>query len=135
MTVPIIDEEESLYALLHLEKEASKEEIGKAYRRACLRCHPDKVPLNATENEKANAKRDFERISIAYNILTDDAARRRYDRTGDWQTGTGPLDSEEGDVDWSDWIRSKYGEPITKEDIDRFEQSYKGTFCAPPDVH
>lgn len=63
----------SLYDKLGVSKDASKQEITKAYRKLSLEHHPDR----ATGNEEK-----FKDISHAYEILTDEERRKRYDLTG-----------------------------------------------------
>eukprot|EP00198_Chlamydomonas_reinhardtii_P011679 XP_001701016.1 DnaJ-like protein [Chlamydomonas reinhardtii] len=65
-----------LYAELSVAKNASTEEIKKAYRRLALQCHPDKNPGDAAAHER------FQKISVAYSVLSDDGKRRYYDQTG-----------------------------------------------------
>jgi len=62
----------SLYNILGLEKEASKEEIKKAYRKLALVHHPD----------RGGNEEEFKKITKAYEILSDDDKRKRYDLTG-----------------------------------------------------
>jgi DnaJ family protein A protein 2 len=62
----------SLYNILGVEKEASKEEIKKAYRKLALIHHPD----------RGGNEEEFKNITKAYEILSDDDKRKRYDLTG-----------------------------------------------------
>lgn len=66
----------SLYELLGLKKEATHDEIRKAYRRLALRFHPDKNPDNPEAAEK------FKEIAKAHTVLTDTTKRGIYDRYG-----------------------------------------------------
>ncbi|TMW59659.1 hypothetical protein Poli38472_004728 [Pythium oligandrum] len=61
------------YDILGVKKNATQEEIKKAYRRLALTYHPDK----AKDTSHAELFKD---MSAAYNILSDPAARSRYDR-------------------------------------------------------
>jgi molecular chaperone DnaJ len=63
----------SLYDKLGVSKDASKQDITKAYRKLSLEHHPDRP----TGNEEK-----FKEISQAYEVLTDDERRKRYDLTG-----------------------------------------------------
>ncbi|KAL1956417.1 hypothetical protein VTO42DRAFT_7303 [Malbranchea cinnamomea] len=69
---------DDLYARLNIERTATKEEIRKAYRKAALQHHPDKVPVE--EREEAEAR--FKAVSEAYDILYDDEKRHIYDTHG-----------------------------------------------------
>jgi molecular chaperone DnaJ len=64
------------YAILNVSREASSEEIKKAYRKLALECHPDRNPGNKEAEER------FKEVSEAYAILSDDGKRARYERFG-----------------------------------------------------
>ncbi|KAL7275027.1 DnaJ-like protein xdj1 [Rhizina undulata] len=89
-----------LYEVLGLETSASKVEIKKAYHKAALASHPDKVP----EGDRAEAEVRFKAVSQAYEILYDDDKRARYDRFGmsDFTRGAGGPGGMDGDVDLED---------------------------------
>jgi DnaJ family protein B protein 6 len=65
------------YEVLGIEKTSTEQEIKKAYRRLALKWHPDKNPDNKDE-----AKRKFQEISEAYDILSDKKKREIYDLYG-----------------------------------------------------
>lgn len=67
---------ESLYLLLDLTKDATPDEVKKAYRKLALRHHPDKNPDNPSAAEK------FREINHAYSTLSDEKKRRIYDQYG-----------------------------------------------------
>jgi DnaJ-class molecular chaperone len=62
------------YAALGVPKSSSAEDIRKAYRKLAKELHPDVRP-----NDAASAER-FKRTTAAFNLLTDDDQRARYDR-------------------------------------------------------
>lgn len=62
------------YAALGVPKSSSAEEIRKAYRKLAKELHPDVRP-----NDNAAAER-FKRVTAAFNLLTDEALRGRFDR-------------------------------------------------------
>ncbi len=62
------------YKTLGVPKDASDEEIKKAYRRLALQYHPDRNP----NNKEAEAK--IREINAAYEVLSDPATRRSYER-------------------------------------------------------
>ncbi|XP_036395945.1 dnaJ homolog subfamily B member 2 isoform X1 [Megalops cyprinoides] len=65
------------YDVLGVSRNASAEDIKKAYRKQALRWHPDKNPDN-----KEEAERKFKEIAEAYEVLSDRSKRDAYDRFG-----------------------------------------------------
>jgi molecular chaperone DnaJ len=73
------------YKVLGVDRNASQEEIKKAYRRLARRYHPDRNP----GDKQAEAR--FKEISEAYDVLSDPEKRRQYDAgTGAFAYGAGP---------------------------------------------
>jgi len=70
------------YKLLGVTQSATSSEIKKAYRKAALKWHPDKNQ-SGTEEEKAAAEAKFKDIGEAYEVLSDDQKRARYDNGED----------------------------------------------------
>ena len=66
------------YEILGVKKNASLDEIKKAYREMALRYHPDRVP----HEEKKEAEEKFKEISEAYAVLSDAQKRALYDQYG-----------------------------------------------------
>ena len=64
------------YEILGVERNANPDEIKKAYRKAALKYHPDRNPNNKEAEEK------FKEAAEAYEILSDDNKRHRYDQYG-----------------------------------------------------
>ncbi|PAA47329.1 hypothetical protein BOX15_Mlig020861g2 [Macrostomum lignano] len=66
---------ESLYQVLGLQKDATPEQIKKAYRKLALQYHPDKNP------DPASADR-FKEINRANRVLSDETKKSIYDKYG-----------------------------------------------------
>src|SRR5437016_1500964 len=64
------------YEVLGVARDASAEEIKKAYRQAALKYHPDRNPGNPA------AEVLFKESAEAYEVLSDEQTRQRYDRYG-----------------------------------------------------
>ena len=65
------------YEVLGVNKNASQDEIKKAYRELSKKYHPD---LNPDNKEEATEK--FREVSEAYEVLKDDKKRQMYDNYG-----------------------------------------------------
>jgi len=68
---------EDYYKILGVDKNASLDDIKKAYRKLALKYHPDRNPA-----DKKKAEEQFKKISEAYAVLSDDEKRRQYDQFG-----------------------------------------------------
>ena len=67
------------YSVLGVSRNASEEEIKKAYKTLSRRYHPD---ANVNNPNKAQAEEKFKEATQAYEILSDPEKRRLYDRFG-----------------------------------------------------
>jgi len=61
-----------LYKILSVSRSATQAEIKQAFRNLALRCHPDVAGGDAVA---------FQRVSTAYNTLSNEVSRRAYDQT------------------------------------------------------
>ncbi len=64
------------YGTLEVSRDASTEDVKKAYRRLAMKHHPDKNPGDK------NAEERFKEVSEAYEVLSDPEKRQTYDRYG-----------------------------------------------------
>jgi len=64
------------YEVLGVAKSATDAEIKKAFRRAAMKCHPDR------NSNKEKAAKDFKELNEAYQVLSDPQKRQQYDQFG-----------------------------------------------------
>ena len=69
----------SYYDLLEITRDATQEEIKKAYRKMAVKHHPD----------KGGDEEIFKKVSEAYTVLSDESKKRVYDMGGDPNTQSG----------------------------------------------
>jgi curved DNA-binding protein len=105
------------YKILGVDKKAKEKEIKRAFRRLAREHHPDVNPGDPQAEER------FKEINEAYEVLSDQEKRSKYDRLGaDWQrwqqTGGRP-----GDFNWGRWTTGQPGDGVhvrysTPEDLE-----------------
>jgi molecular chaperone DnaJ len=96
----------SLYDTLGVPKNASADEIKKAYRKLARQHHPDANPGDAA------AEATFKEVQAAYDVLSDAEKRKQYDTFGstNGRTGGGPAGGPQfADFDLSDLFGGLFG--------------------------
>ena len=71
------------YEILGVSKDASADEIKRAYKKMAIKFHPDKNPGDKVAEDK------FKEAAEAYDVLSDDKKRQQYDRFGHDMPGMG----------------------------------------------
>ncbi|WVR06088.1 hypothetical protein IAU60_003116 [Kwoniella sp. DSM 27419] len=67
------------YSILNVEPTATADEIRTAYKKLSLKTHPDRLPGNATPQQRRQATERFQLVSDAYYVLSDPSRRAEYD--------------------------------------------------------
>ncbi len=70
-----MSEKRDYYEVLGINRQATDEEIKKAYRKLAFQYHPDR-------NSEASAEAKFKEVNEAYEVLSDSQRRSNYDRFG-----------------------------------------------------
>jgi len=95
------------YKILGVDKNSTKEEIKKKYRKLARKYHPDVNPNDHTAESK------FAEINEAHEVLTDDEKREKYDALGaDWQRYQSSGHTQ--DFDWSKYTGAAGGRAQTR---------------------
>ncbi len=98
--------EEDFYKILGVEKNASAQDIKKAYRKLALKYHPDRNPNDKVAEEK------FREVSEAYEVLSNEEKRAKYDQFGHaaFKNGMGGAGAySQGNFDPFDIFREVFG--------------------------
>jgi len=101
------------YEILGVSREASLEEIKKAYKRLARKYHPD-----MNRDNKKEAEKKFKELSEAYEVLMDTEKRARYDRFG--KEG---VQFEGGRFTWKDFTHQSDIEDIFADFFGNFGES------------
>jgi curved DNA-binding protein len=91
------------YKILGVERKASADDIRSAYRKLAMKFHPDKNPGDKKSEDK------FKDINEAYQVLSDDQKRARYDQLGSAYSNFRTSGGRPGDFQWDDWFQQQQG--------------------------
>lgn len=97
------------YEELGVDKKATPIDIKKAYRKLCLKYHPDKVGEETKEK--------FQQVVFAYSIIGDVNKRKKYDETGSFDSGEG--------FDWKEFFSGLNA--VTEDMIEEDRIKYVGS--------
>ncbi|WBW75224.1 nucleolar DNAJ domain protein, DNAJC9 family, implicated in mRNA splicing [Schizosaccharomyces osmophilus] len=107
------------YEVLSIQKDAKSEEIRRAYRKKALQFHPDKIQ---DDEKKESARTEFDKIALAYGILSDEKKRKHFDTTGSTNL------SEDGlEFDWKEWLDEMYSGVVSGDTVTEFKASYQNS--------
>ncbi|OAX32809.1 DnaJ-domain-containing protein [Rhizopogon vinicolor AM-OR11-026] len=99
----------NLYETLGLSRDATPEQIRKAYRRKALETHPDRLQRGASPADKAASEEMFRKVNNAYEVLSDPENRRSYDQHGVWPPPTAQESYTQGN--WQGPARDPFQDP------------------------
>jgi curved DNA-binding protein len=110
------------YQTLGVSKDASQDEIKKAYRKLARKYHPDVNP------DDPNAEEKFKDINEAYQVLSDEDKRAKYDRFGSQWKQYQQRGGRPEDFDWSQWAAQggRGGTQYRTVTQEEFEQMFGG---------
>ncbi|ETI29098.1 hypothetical protein G647_01551 [Cladophialophora carrionii CBS 160.54] len=74
------------YSILEIAPNATEEEVKRAYKKAALKWHPDRVSVDSPERPKRTKR--FQAINDAYYTLSDKTRRRDYDEARKFHGGS-----------------------------------------------
>ncbi len=99
------------YKILDVSRKASADDIRKAYRKLAMQYHPDKNPGDKKAEEK------FKEINEAYQVLSDEQKRARYDQLGSAYSNFRTSGGRPGDFQWDDWFQQNAGQRGSVDDM------------------
>ncbi|MBL8091369.1 MAG: J domain-containing protein [Anaerolineales bacterium] len=92
------------YKILGVDRKASADAIRSAYRKLAMKYHPDKNPGDKKAEDR------FKEINEAYQVLSDDSKRAKYDQLGSAYTNFRGRGGRASDFQWDDWFNQNAGQ-------------------------
>jgi curved DNA-binding protein len=111
------------YSVLGVSKDASAEEIKKAYRKLAMKFHPDKTTGNKAANDK------FNEVNEANQVLSDPEKRKKYDQFGADYQRYEQAGAQPGGFDWS-----KYASPDSNQKQGMSAEEFESMFADGGDI-
>ena len=109
------------YQVLGVQKNATKEEVKKAFKKLAMQYHPDRAP----DDKKQEYEEKFKEINEAASILADDKKRQQYDQFGSAAfSGASGAGSQQG-FDFSD-VMSQFRSGMFGDFDDVFDHLFGG---------
>lgn len=91
------------YKTLGISRNASADDIRKAYRKLAMQYHPDRNPGDKQAEER------FKEVNEAYQVLSDSQKKAHYDRVGSAYSSWQQRGAPSGGFDWSQFARGAPG--------------------------
>lgn len=113
--------QEDYYDILGVSRDASKDEIKRAYRKKALLYHPDKNKGDKASEEK------FKKVNEAYETLSSEEKRSYYDRFGHADTNNGGF-NREGFSGFGQGFGQGFGGEFQSEDLSSIFEDIFGSF-------
>jgi len=104
------------YQILHVAKEASEDEIKKAYFQLARKFHPDRFDRSVNDHYRAQIGEAFDTITKAYRTLSNKALRKQYDARS-------PAGTKEDSHDFSRKAEIKFRQAKTLYNLGRYEDA------------
>ncbi|MBI5822801.1 MAG: J domain-containing protein [Chloroflexi bacterium] len=99
------------YKILGVDRKASADDIRSAYRKLAVKYHPDKNPGDKKAEDK------FKDINEAYQVLSDEQKRARYNQLGSAYSNFQTRGGRPGDFQWDDWFQQGAGQRGNVDDV------------------